>query len=117
MDILLGRYALLTTLFLSPTKCAEKWRSLRNCSPEELGQQIKRSVGKDFPGIQELMADVEDALAKIGINGEHYIVKGDEGKFVSLFGIFGIPIQRYTFVRLQQMIVETWEGVCQPLMP
>ena len=79
MDILLSRYALLTTLFLSPVECAKKWRSLRDNSPETLEQEIKRRANQDFPKIRQLIVDVQNDLAKIGIDRDP-LKTGDEGR-------------------------------------
>ena len=69
MDILLHRYALLTTFFLSPIKCLEEWRSLlRDKSlPEKLEEEIKRRSSLHIPKIQQLTTEMEATLLKMGI--------------------------------------------------
>uniref|UniRef100_A0A0P6FGI2 Helicase c-terminal domain containing protein n=2 Tax=Daphnia magna TaxID=35525 RepID=A0A0P6FGI2_9CRUS len=66
-NILLNRYAALTTFFLSPQKCHEAWRSLmREMKVDELDQQLRTRVSNTFGNrIQQMIGDVEAALNQI----------------------------------------------------
>lgn len=66
-NILLNRYAALTTFFLSPQKCYEAWRSLkREVNLDELDQQLRARVSNTFGNrIQQMIDDVEAALNKV----------------------------------------------------
>ncbi|XP_057377386.2 uncharacterized protein LOC130698721 [Daphnia carinata] len=66
-NMLLNRYAAITTFFLSPQKCHETWRSLRrDMKLDELDQQLRTRVSSTFGNhIQQMVGDVEAALNKI----------------------------------------------------
>ncbi|KAI9552446.1 hypothetical protein GHT06_022812 [Daphnia sinensis] len=66
-NMLLNRYAAITTFFLSPQKCHEAWRSLRrDMKLDELDQQLRTRVSNTFGNhIQQMVGDVEAALNKI----------------------------------------------------
>ncbi|XP_045022952.1 uncharacterized protein LOC116934018 isoform X1 [Daphnia magna] len=65
-NILLNRYAALTTFFLSPQKCHEEWRSLQELKVDELDQQLRTRVSNTFGNrIQQMIGDVEAALNQI----------------------------------------------------
>ena len=62
MDLLLNRYALLTTVFLSPVEGLKKWKSLQQEPPFTLEQAIRSSAVKDFPEIEKIMTDIEASI-------------------------------------------------------
>ena len=62
MDLLLNRFALLTTVFLSPAECLKKWQFLQQGPPSTLEQTIRSSAVKDFPQIEKMMTDIEASI-------------------------------------------------------
>ncbi len=63
MDILLLKYGLLTSWFLSPFDFVHSWRSLQTIKPKELEDEIKKRVVTDFsPRINQLACFVEQII-------------------------------------------------------
>lgn len=86
MDILLLRYGLMTSWFLSPVDFAHRWQTLEQIQPAGLEGEIKKRIGDEFSSRMDLLArHVQQTLC------QHFPGNEIQGMLKRYYSMFFIP--------------------------
>lgn len=66
-EIIIGKYALITSWLLSPVESLDKWKSMEDINPEKLEEEIINVMTNfdDFPLVKTIMTSIDDAIDQL----------------------------------------------------